>query len=77
MTMTDTEHHINESADKIVLKTKLTRGEGTRDQDKMDVKVKSNDPEDAAAKLRATIDALEEKGVAQALRETQPGDNDE
>ena len=75
--MTDAEHHINESADKIVLKTKLTRGEGTRDQDKMDVKVKSNDPDDAAAKLRATIDALEDQGVAQALRDTQPGDNDE
>jgi len=37
------EHRINESADKIVLKAEVKRGTGTRDQDKIKVKVKDDD----------------------------------
>jgi len=70
--MSDETHHINESADKITLKTKLKRGSGTRDEDKLDVKVKGDDPDAAAARLAETLDALDREGVAETLRETQP-----
>ena len=74
--MTEPNHTISESADKIVLKTNVKRGSGTRDQDKIDVKIKGSDPEDTAEKLRATLDALEAEGIASTLRETQPGDSE-
>ena len=70
--MNDLQHTVSESADKIVLKTNVKRGSGTRDQDKIDVKIKGSDPEDTAAKLAATLDALEAEGIASTLRETQP-----
>jgi len=81
-TMTDadeTRHSISESADKIVLKTEVKRGEDTRDQDKINVKVKGNNPGPAVDKLARVLDALEECGVAGRLRETQPdaGGDDE
>jgi len=68
----ETTHSISESADKITLKTKVVRGEGTRDQDKLDVKVKGNDPNETAERLAKTLDALKANGVADTLRETQP-----
>ena len=74
--MNEPQHTVSESADKIVLKTNVKRGSGTRDQDKIDVKIKGSDPEDTAAKLRATLDALEAEGIASTLRETQPGDSE-
>ena len=70
--MNDLQHTVSESADKIVLKTNVKRGSGTRDQDKLNVKIKGSDPEDTAAKLAATLDALEAEGIASTLRETQP-----
>jgi len=73
--MTDKNHNVNESADKIRLDTKVKRGSGTRDQDTVKVQVKGDDPEEAAARLKDTLDALEENGVAQTLRDTQPGEN--
>jgi len=73
--MTDATHHINESADKITVKTKVTRGEGTRDQDKLDVKVKGDDPDDVVARLNAVLSNLED--TADDLRAMQPGDDDE
>ena len=74
--MSDPQHTVSESADKIVLKTNVKRGSGTRDQDKIDVKIKGSDPEDTAAKLANTLDALEAEGIASTLRETQPGDSE-
>ena len=74
--MSDTQHTVSESADKIVLKTNVKRGSGTRNQDKIDVKIKGSDPEDTAAKLAQTLDALEAEGIASTLRETQPGDSE-
>ena len=75
--MTETvRKQISESADKIVLKTNVKRGSGTRDQDKIDVKIKGSDPSETAEKLRATLDALEAEGIASTLRETQPGDSE-
>jgi len=68
----ETRLNISESADRITLKTKVVRGNATRDQDKVTVKVKGDDPEKAAGRLSATLDALEDEGVADALRDTQP-----
>jgi len=72
-----TRHNISESADKITLKTSVKRGTETRDQDKIDVKVKGDDPGETAAQLADTLDALEEHGVAGTLRNTQPTEDGE
>lgn len=65
-------HTINESADKIRLKTKVRRGTGTRDRDDCEVLIKGDDPADAAHRLRAALDALAAEGIIQALRTAQP-----
>ena len=65
------EHRINESADKIVLKAEIKRGSGTRDQDKIKVKVKSDDPTEAVSKLNKCIDQLRNEGTAEITREIQ------
>ena len=77
---TETNHNLNESADKIRLETQVKRGEGTRDEDRMKVKVRGDDPTATAARLRDTLDALAENGVATELRATRAdpeGDDDE
>jgi hypothetical protein len=68
---------ISESADKIVLKTRIKRGTGTRDEDKIDLKVKGDDPAETAGRLTNTLDALEAQGVADTLRATRAGESDE
>jgi len=73
----ETRLNVNESADKIRLKTSVKRGSGTRDQDTLDVKVRGDDPEQTADRLAETLDALEANGVAETLRETQPESDDE
>ena len=70
--MGDTTHTVSETRDKIVLKTSVKRGSGTRDQDKLDVKVKGSQPDEVAHKLKMTLDALEAHGVTDTLRNTQP-----
>jgi len=70
--MSEKSHHVNESADKIVLKTSVKRGSGTRNQDKLDVKVKGSDPQDTARKMKDTIEALKGYAVPLQLRSTQP-----
>jgi len=72
----ETRHTVSESADKIVLKTEVKRGTGTRDQDKIDVKVKGNDPGPTVDKLARVLDSLESLDVADRLRETQPAEDD-
>ena len=74
--MTEKNHRVSESADKIVLTTNVKRGSDTRDEDKTRVKVKGDNPEATAKKLADTLDALEEQGVADTLRETQPGEGE-
>ena len=59
-----TDHRINESADKIVLKAEVKRGSGTRDQDKIKVKVKSDDPIEAVEKLNECIDQLNDSATS-------------
>ena len=71
----DHRHTVNESADKIRLKTQLTRGEGTRDQDKIEVKVKSDSPEEAVVNLNRALEALE--ATADTVRNIQPEVSDE
>ena len=75
--MSDKNHNVNESADKIRLDTKVKRGSGTRDQDEVKVQVKGDEPAETAKKLRETLDALEAEGVANQLRSTQPEVDDE
>lgn len=75
--MSDETHHINESADKITLKTKIKRGTGTRDQDEINIKVKADDPKEAAEKLHETVVAVGSKNTVNALRGTQPSDSNE
>ena len=70
--MSEKTHTVNESADKIRLKAEVKRGNGTRDQDKVNLTIKGSDPEETANRLKVTLDALEANGVAQQLRDTQP-----
>ena len=75
----ETKRTLNESVDKIRLETQVKRGEGTRDEDRMKVKVRGDDPDATAARLRDTLDALAAEGVATELRATRadPGDDDD
>jgi hypothetical protein len=52
--------NISESADKIRLATKLTRGTGTRSQEKIEVKIKGDDAAEAVNKLNETLELLAE-----------------
>ena len=72
----DTRRTISESADKITLKTKVKRGESTRDEDKMSVKIKGDDPDETAERMADTLAALESEGVSQFVRGIQPGDEE-
>jgi hypothetical protein len=73
--MTEKNNQVNESADKIRVKTSVKRGSGTRDQDIIDVKIKGDDPAEVVEKLNETVAQLQE--TADTLREMQPGENDE
>jgi len=66
----DTQHRITESADKIVLKTKLKRGTGTRDEDKFNAKVKGDNPDEVAERMADLMDALDEHDLVQTARDT-------
>ena len=66
-----TRRTISESADKITVTTNVKRGTGTRDEDKLRVKVKGDDPDDVVEKLNATVRQLAET-TADELRNTQP-----
>jgi hypothetical protein len=70
-----TEHRISESADKLTLTTKVKRGEGTRDEDRIKVKVKGDDPEEVVAKLEQTVANLQD--TTDSLRNLRAGDGDE
>jgi len=68
------EWKVSESADKIVVKTKVKRGTGTRDEDKIDVKVKGDNPTEVVEKVNETISRLH--NTADDLRNMQPENND-
>jgi hypothetical protein len=67
--------NINESADKIRVETQVKRGDSTRDEDRIKLKVKGDDPETVVEKLNETVALLDE--TANNLRAMQPGDGDE
>jgi hypothetical protein len=70
-----TEHRISESADKLTLTTKVKRGSGTRDEDRIKVKVKGDDPDEVVAKLEQTVSNLQ--STTDDLRDLRAGGNDE
>jgi len=70
-----TEHRISESADKLTLTTKVKRGSGTRDEDRIKVKVKGDDPDEVVAKLEQTVANLQ--ATTDDLRDLRAGDDDE
>ena len=63
--MTDDErrHNVNESHDKIRLETDVTRGTGTRDQEKHKLKARGETPEEAAENLSNALKELEARSV--------------
>jgi len=70
-----TEHRISESADKLTLTTKVKRGSGTRDEDRIKVKVKGDDPDEVVRKLEQTVANLQT--TTDDLRDLRAGDSDE
>jgi len=73
----ETNHNLNESADKIRLSTTVTRGEGTRDQEKHKLKARGETPEEAAANLSDVLAELEERDVFERARAVENGGEDE
>ena len=75
---TETNHNLNESADKARANVGITRGTGTRDQEKYDLKARG----DAAEELDELLSELEERDVFQRVRDlqhtaTEEGSDDE
>jgi hypothetical protein len=73
--MSDEDHvqrNISESADKIRVETKVKRGDGTRDQDTIKIKVKGDEATEVVQKLNRTVELL--AFTAEDLRDIQPGD---
>jgi len=68
----ETRKNLNESADKIRLKTQVKRGDGTRDQDTHDIKVRGETPTEAAENLSETLAEMEDRGVFDRVRSLQP-----
>jgi hypothetical protein len=63
-----TRKNINESHDKIRLETDVTRGTGTRDQEKHKLKARGETPEQAAENLSDALAELEERDVFERAR---------
>jgi hypothetical protein len=68
MTDGNQRHNINESHDKIRVETDITRGTGTRDQEKHKLKARGETPEEAAENLSEALAELEERGVFERAR---------
>lgn len=71
----DRQHNVNESHDKIRLETDVTRGTGTRDQEKHKLKARGETPEAAAENLSDALAELEDRDVFERAR--QLGGSDE
>lgn len=67
--MTDKTHNVNESYDKIRLEADITRGTGTRDQEKHKLRARGDTPEQAAENLSEALAELEERDVFERARE--------
>jgi CTP:molybdopterin cytidylyltransferase MocA len=73
----NTTHHVNESADKIELRTTIKRGNATRDEDRYKLKVKGDNPAEVAEQMRELIDAMNAENLTENVRVMQPGDSNE
>jgi len=71
--MTDN-YNLNESADKLRLSIDLTRGTGTRDQEKHKLKARGETPEEAAENLSEALRELEDRDVFERARNVGDGD---
>jgi len=69
-----TRKNINESHDKIRLETDVTRGTGTRDQEKHKLKARGETPEQAAENLSEALRELEDRDVFERARSLGEGD---
>lgn len=67
-----TEKTVRESEDKIRVETKVKRGNGTRDQDTIKVKVRGDNAAEVVDKLDTTLELLEY--TAEDVRRIQPTD---
>lgn len=74
---TERRHTLNESHDKVRLKTQVKRGEGTRDQDTHDIKIRAETPTEAAEAMSDAIAELEARDVFDRVRALQPDDDEE
>jgi hypothetical protein len=71
---TDRRHNVKESHDKIRLETDVTRGTGTRDQEKHKLKARGETPEEAAKNLSDALAELEDRDVFERARAIENGD---
>jgi hypothetical protein len=70
--------NVSETEDKITLKWTCKRGNGTRDEDRFDVKVKGDAVEDVVGDIIHLMDgiATDQGGLMDAARDIQPEDGD-
>jgi hypothetical protein len=72
--MSEETHTVNESNEKIRVTTTVKRGSGTRDQDTHKLKVRAENPQEAAEQMDVLLRELENADVYDRVREIQ---NDE
>jgi hypothetical protein len=73
--MAEQHHNVNELHDKIRLEADITRGTGTRDQEKHKLKARGETPEEAAEQLSESLRELEERDVFERARNVGGGDD--
>jgi len=62
-------HNVNESNEKVRVTTTLKRGSGTRDQDTHKLKVRAENPQEAAEQMDVLLQELENADVYERVRE--------
>jgi hypothetical protein len=80
--MTDTDdpeqtHRVTESNEKIRLQVDVTRGTGTRDQEKYKLKARGETAQEAAESLSDSLEALRERDVFSRARAVENDDTDD
>lgn len=72
--MSEPTHNVNESNEKVRVTTTVKRGTGTRDQDTHKLKVRAENPQEAAEQMHVLLRELENADVYERVRDIQ---NDE
>ena len=72
----NTTRHINGSADKITLTTKVKRGTDTRDQDTVKIKIKDDDPVAAVEQLNAVLQEMHTLATFEQVRSSRADDDE-